>query len=128
MPSFGLMLAHRLRRWPNIKPALGQRLVMGGYSRGCWEWCCCVISNHKKILFSEIIVFPIVVATATKQATYETLKATLVRHKIIKNRYFYNASFDNVSFKFWVVVATQQVYRKPRLSVIAVFLISDMLL
>ena len=29
-PSVGLMLAHRLRRWPNIKPALGQRLVFAG--------------------------------------------------------------------------------------------------
>ena len=25
------MLAHRLRRWPNITPALGQRLVLAGY-------------------------------------------------------------------------------------------------
>ena len=24
------MLAHRLRRWPSIKPALGQRLVFAG--------------------------------------------------------------------------------------------------
>ena len=26
-PSLGLMLAYHLRRWPNIKPALGGRLV-----------------------------------------------------------------------------------------------------
>ena len=25
--SVGLMVAHRLRRWPNISPTLGQRLV-----------------------------------------------------------------------------------------------------
>ena len=29
-PDAGLMLAHRLRRWPNINPALGERLVFGG--------------------------------------------------------------------------------------------------
>ena len=28
--SAGLMLAHRLRRWANIKLALGQRLVFAG--------------------------------------------------------------------------------------------------
>ena len=27
------MLAHRLRRWPNIKPTLGQRLVLTGVGR-----------------------------------------------------------------------------------------------
>ena len=26
-PNIDLILLHRLRRWPNIKPALGQRLV-----------------------------------------------------------------------------------------------------
>ena len=26
-PATGLMLDYRLRRWPNIKPALGQRLM-----------------------------------------------------------------------------------------------------
>ena len=26
------MLGHRLRRWPNIKPALSQRLVLAGQS------------------------------------------------------------------------------------------------
>ena len=30
-PMLGLMLAHRLRRWPNIKPALVQRLVFAGF-------------------------------------------------------------------------------------------------
>ena len=25
--TFGLMLVHRLRRWPNIKPTVGQHLV-----------------------------------------------------------------------------------------------------
>ena len=29
-PNAGLMLGHRRRRWPNINPALGQRLVLGG--------------------------------------------------------------------------------------------------
>ena len=28
----GLMLAHRLQRWANIKPALGQCLVLAGYN------------------------------------------------------------------------------------------------
>ena len=28
----GLMLGHRLRRWPSIKPALGERLVFAGLS------------------------------------------------------------------------------------------------
>ena len=26
----GLMLVHRLRRWPNIKPTLGQRILFAG--------------------------------------------------------------------------------------------------
>ena len=34
------MLAHRLRRWPNINPTLVQRLVFAGYGLGepfqCW--------------------------------------------------------------------------------------------
>ena len=30
-PDVGLMLAHRLRRWTNIKPTLGQRLVFAGF-------------------------------------------------------------------------------------------------
>ena len=29
-PNAGLMLAHRLRRWANINPALGQRVVFAG--------------------------------------------------------------------------------------------------
>ena len=29
-PSAGLMLVHRLRRWPNIEPALGGRLALAG--------------------------------------------------------------------------------------------------
>ena len=29
-PNAGLMLAHYLRRWTNISPALGQRLVFTG--------------------------------------------------------------------------------------------------
>ena len=32
-PNVGLMLAHRLRRWANIKPALVQRLVFVGMRR-----------------------------------------------------------------------------------------------
>ena len=33
------MLGHRLRRWPNIKPALDERLVFAGISvfLGCWQ-------------------------------------------------------------------------------------------
>ena len=30
LPNAGLVLAHRLRRWPNIKLALGERLVFAG--------------------------------------------------------------------------------------------------
>ena len=35
----GPMLAHRLRRWPSIKPALVQRLVFAGSQSVslCWE-------------------------------------------------------------------------------------------
>ena len=33
--NVGLMLAHRLRRWPNIKPPLGQRLVFPGIVSTC---------------------------------------------------------------------------------------------
>ena len=29
----GLMLGQRLRRWPNIKPTLGERLMFPGVSR-----------------------------------------------------------------------------------------------
>ena len=29
-PSVGTMLAYRLRRWPNIVPALDERLVFAG--------------------------------------------------------------------------------------------------
>ena len=38
----GLMLAHRLRRWANISPALGQRLVFTGnkYTTVLWELFC----------------------------------------------------------------------------------------
>ena len=31
-PNAGLMLPHRLRRWGNISPALGQRVVFAGLS------------------------------------------------------------------------------------------------
>ena len=37
-PNVGLMLAHRLRRWPNIRPTLGQHLVFAGLDQlagGC---------------------------------------------------------------------------------------------
>ena len=27
------MLVHRLRRWPNSKPALGQRVILAGYGQ-----------------------------------------------------------------------------------------------
>ena len=30
-PNVGLLLAHRLRSWPNSKPALSQRLMFAGY-------------------------------------------------------------------------------------------------
>ena len=29
-PNVGLLLAHRLRRWPNSKPTLAQRLMFAG--------------------------------------------------------------------------------------------------
>ena len=29
------MLVHSLRRWPNIKPTLGQRLVFAVYTENC---------------------------------------------------------------------------------------------
>ena len=31
-PTVGLLLAHRLRHWPNSKPTLGQRLVFAWYT------------------------------------------------------------------------------------------------
>ena len=46
-PNVGLMLAHRLRRWPNINSTLGQRVVFAGLERdrvaqwsgvGHWIW------------------------------------------------------------------------------------------
>ena len=30
-PNVGLLLAHRLRNWPNSKPALSQRFMFAGY-------------------------------------------------------------------------------------------------
>ena len=33
-PTVGLLLTHRLRRWPNGKPTLGQRLMFAGISLG----------------------------------------------------------------------------------------------
>ena len=32
-PNAGLMLGHRLRRWPNIKPAVGKCLMFAGKVR-----------------------------------------------------------------------------------------------
>ena len=34
-PNTGLMLVQRLRRWPNISPALGQSLVLAGATSAC---------------------------------------------------------------------------------------------
>ena len=40
-PDAGPILAHRLRRWPSIKPALVQRLVFAGICESgsvyCWQ-------------------------------------------------------------------------------------------
>ena len=47
------MLAHRLRRWANISPALGQRLVFGGTCSGCWLGYC----TH--IYYSRYKVIPV---------------------------------------------------------------------
>ena len=33
-PNAGLMLGHRRRRWPSIKPTLGRRLVFAGGGHG----------------------------------------------------------------------------------------------
>ena len=33
IPSAGTMLVHRLQRWHNVVPALGQRLVLSGMSQ-----------------------------------------------------------------------------------------------
>ena len=40
-PNAVLKSAHRLRRWPNINPALDQRMVFAGnYYLGIWcVWC-----------------------------------------------------------------------------------------
>ena len=38
-PNAGLMLAHRMRRWPSIKPALVQRFVFAGSQFVLW-WVC----------------------------------------------------------------------------------------
>ena len=35
LPNAGLMLGQRRRRWANINPALGQRLVLAGFVH-CW--------------------------------------------------------------------------------------------
>ena len=37
-PNVGLVLAQRLRCWPNIKAALGQRLVFAGECPLCHAW------------------------------------------------------------------------------------------
>ena len=33
LPNVGLLLAHRLRRWPNSKPTLAQRLMLDVWPR-----------------------------------------------------------------------------------------------
>ena len=33
LPNVGLMLGQRLRRWPNIKPALAQYIVLANMDR-----------------------------------------------------------------------------------------------
>ena len=38
------MLAHRLRRWPNIEPSLGQRIVFAGMT--CY---CSVLQNQRVV-------------------------------------------------------------------------------
>ena len=42
-PNVGLMLAHRLRRWTNISPTLGQRLVFAGILDLVWINCIKII-------------------------------------------------------------------------------------
>ena len=36
--SVGLMLVQRLRRWPNIKPTLGDLVCVGGWHIWGWVW------------------------------------------------------------------------------------------
>ena len=47
-PNAGLMLGQRQRQWANIKPALGERLVVAGMSAAC----CFRLAN-----LLEIVVF-----------------------------------------------------------------------
>ena len=49
LPNAGSMLVHRLRRWPNIEPALGRRLVFAVYT----PWLN-VPTCHIKQLRSEV--------------------------------------------------------------------------
>ena len=47
-PNVGLMLVHRLRRWANIKPTLGQRLVFAGSANSVLDpRLHCTVTNLK---------------------------------------------------------------------------------
>ena len=46
-PNIGLLSAHRLRRWPNSKSALGQRLMSAGWGQSLW-------SNVHLCLFTDV--------------------------------------------------------------------------
>ena len=49
-PNVGLMLVHRLRHWPNIKPTLSERLVIAGkcYKVACrMRWNIMITLQHE---------------------------------------------------------------------------------
>ena len=53
--NVGLTLIHRLRRWPNIKPALGQRPVLaGGSHAGQWKNIPSMVCLHH-MLYHQVI-------------------------------------------------------------------------
>ena len=51
-PNAGLMLSHRLRRWANIRSALGQCLVFAGYNTGN---LCSVSRSEKLCKFGHLL-------------------------------------------------------------------------
>ena len=62
LPNAGLMLSHRLRGWPNIKPALGEHRV-------CWDVCillyvCMYVCRHYDVSRTYIHVHFALVAGA----------------------------------------------------------------
>ena len=54
-PNVGTMLVHRLRRWSNIVPTLGERLVLAGYKLSLmfWPWLSATQSTSLVLFYKK---------------------------------------------------------------------------